>query len=683
MLRMIREVEPPKPSTRLSESKDSLPSISAQRKTEPAKLTKLVRGELDWIVMKALEKDRSRRYETANGFARDIENYLAGEPVEACPPSAAYKLRKFTRKNKTALVTAGAFVLLLAAAAVVSAWQAFRATRAETKAWNAQTLAEERYDLATNAMEAEKQAAAAERQARKDADARAAETKAVLDFVENRIFAAARPGGLDGGLGPGVTLRKAVDIAVPFVAVSFKDQPLVEARLRLTLGTSYAYMADHEKAAAQYEAARALYTRHLAPDDNQTLGVTNNLAISYANLGRQEDALKLFEEILTRRKAKLGVYHRDTLGSVINLANCYNVLGRHDEALRLHEETLSLLRATLGPDHVDTLNCMHNLAASYAKLGRNQDSLKLLEQTLALRKSKLGPDHPDTLSTMHNLAVCYAALGRRSEALKLHEQTLELLRAKLGDDHPYTTRSMMELADKYSAVGRYGDALKLHEEALTLRKGKLPPDHEDVLTSMHNLAGSYFALGRHAEALKLREETHALRKTKLGPDHPDTLLGMWGLTETLIALKRYADAVKVINECLPRASGKAVHPQMVPNMIVMRLQCFARLNDAAGCRQTAEMWEQLKATDGLSLFNAAFMRAVTAGVIQSVPGDDVAGLAKDQADRAMAWLSQAIAAGYKDVARMRDLLALRDREDFKKLIAELEAQQRTGSSSKP
>jgi tetratricopeptide (TPR) repeat protein len=130
MLRMIREEELPRPSTRLSASGDKLPSISAQRKTEPAKLAKLVRGELDWIVMKALEKDRGRRYETANGFARDVKRYLADEPVEACPPSASYRLRKFIRKNRKALVTAAVFVLLLAGLVGSADWMLRdRATR--------------------------------------------------------------------------------------------------------------------------------------------------------------------------------------------------------------------------------------------------------------------------------------------------------------------------------------------------------------------------------------------------------------------------------------------------------------------------------------------------------------------------------------------------------------------------
>ena len=133
MLRLIKEEEPPRPSDRLSGS-GTLPTLAAQRKLEPAKLTKLVRGELDWIVMKALEKERSRRYETANGFARDIQRYLADEQVEACPPSAGYRLRKFARKHRTALTTVATILLLLVAGVGVSTWQAIRATQAEEEA---------------------------------------------------------------------------------------------------------------------------------------------------------------------------------------------------------------------------------------------------------------------------------------------------------------------------------------------------------------------------------------------------------------------------------------------------------------------------------------------------------------------------------------------------------------------
>jgi serine/threonine protein kinase len=133
VFRLIREQEPPRPSARLSSSA-MLASVAASRGTEPAKLTKLVRGDLDWIVMKCLEKDRERRYETANGLARDLQRYLADEPVQASPPSARYRLRKFVRKYRAVLLTAAAFAGLLVAGVVVSTWQAVRARRAEARA---------------------------------------------------------------------------------------------------------------------------------------------------------------------------------------------------------------------------------------------------------------------------------------------------------------------------------------------------------------------------------------------------------------------------------------------------------------------------------------------------------------------------------------------------------------------
>src|SRR5207245_6209210 len=147
ILRMIKEEEPPKPSMRLSDSGEALASISAQRHMEPAKLTKLVRGELDWIVMKTLEKDRNRRYETANGLAMDVQRYLADEAVQACPPSARYRFRKFARRNQVALLTAAVVCAALMLGTAISTWQAIRATRAydaETKAHEAEATQRQR-----------------------------------------------------------------------------------------------------------------------------------------------------------------------------------------------------------------------------------------------------------------------------------------------------------------------------------------------------------------------------------------------------------------------------------------------------------------------------------------------------------------------------------------------------------
>jgi WD40 repeat protein len=165
MLRMIKQEEPPRPSARLTDSKATLASLATQRRMEPAKLAKLVQGELDWIVMKCLEKDRTRRYETANGLARDLQRYLADEPVEACPPSTGYKLKKFARRYRNALVTATAFLLLLVAAVVVSAWLAVRATLAEAAAREGREAAQKAESQARDERDA---AAAAERRAKQE-----------------------------------------------------------------------------------------------------------------------------------------------------------------------------------------------------------------------------------------------------------------------------------------------------------------------------------------------------------------------------------------------------------------------------------------------------------------------------------------------------------------------------------
>ena len=399
MLRIIREEEPPKPSTRLTTS-DALPSIAANRHTEPARLTKDVHGELDWIVMKSLEKDRNRRYETANDFAADMQRYMQDEPVEACPPSAAYRFRKFARRNKRP-VTAASLILLTLIAGMLST--TIGLIRAE-------------------------QARQAEAEQRQIAEARAAETRAVLDFVENKIFVAAGPEGMDGGLGREVTLRKAVEATLPFVDASFPNQPIIEARLRMTLGKAFFNLGEAAIAAEQYQKARRLYSECLGPDHRDTLASMNNLAAAYGALGQYVDALKLNEQTLEMRRAKLGYDHPDTLESMANLSYRYHQLGQYDKALALCKEAFLLTKAKLGPDDPATINSMSLLAINYVSVGRYDDALKLREQTLSLIASKLGPDSRYTLTGMNNLANSYALSGRYAEAIKF-------ARGCLGDEN--------------------------------------------------------------------------------------------------------------------------------------------------------------------------------------------------------------------------------------------------------
>ncbi len=541
MLRTIREEEPPTPSKRLS-SAESKPSVAANRRLEPAKLGGFVRGELDWIVMKALSKERERRYETANGFAKDIERFLNHEPVQAGPPSSAYRLRKFVRRNRPQVIAASLVLLALLAGMVGTTLGLFEAKRQEDIA---RSEAAEK-ELARQAEAEERKMADA---AKADAQAKEAEANAVVAFFQNKVFAAARPKGQDGGLGKEVSLRDAIVASLPALGQGFAAQPLVEARLRLALGKTFFYLAEHEQARDQFEQSRALCTRHR------------------------------------------------------------------------------------GPDHPDTLSSMHNLASSYAALNRPAEALKLDEEVLEIRKRVLPKDHLDTLTSMSNLSTSYAALNRPAEALKLREEVLEIL------------------------------------------KRVLPKDHPETLAGMHNLANSYADLNRPGEALKLYEEVLAIQKRVLPKDHPDTLKSMGALAESLIKLDRGAEAIPLIDECVAKAAGQAVDPRLIPTVMALRMGHFQKVGDPAGCRATAAMWEKLNRPDAGSLYDAACFRAVTAGVQATAKTADAAKLAQDDADRAMQWLHKAVQAGYKDAAHMRkdtDLDPLREREDFKKLLAELE-----------
>ncbi len=225
LLRIVREEEPPTPSTRLSTA-EGLPSIAANRRLEPKKLSGLVRGDLDWIVMKCLEKDRTRRYATANGVARDIQSYLSDEPVEASPPSAGYRLRKFARRHTAALVTAIAFATLLILGAGISIWQAVRATSAED-------VARRERDTAINE--------------KHHADDEAAIAKAVNEFLERDLLSQADIANQsqDGPRNKNITVRELLDRAAKGIETKFPGQELTEAAIRLTLGTSYRAVGEY------------------------------------------------------------------------------------------------------------------------------------------------------------------------------------------------------------------------------------------------------------------------------------------------------------------------------------------------------------------------------------------------------------------------------------------------------
>jgi serine/threonine protein kinase/tetratricopeptide (TPR) repeat protein len=713
--RIIREEEPAKPSTRISTLGQAATTVTANRKSDFKKLSRMLRGEADWIVMKALDKDRNRRYETASAFAADVQRYLHDEPVQACPPSARYRLRKFLRRNQSAVIAAALVLLTLL---VGIAGTTFGLVRAENRRFEAE-LAGKREENQRKVAEHNAELA---QNNEHEAKERETETAAVLSFVQNKVFVAGRPKDQEGGLGHDVKLADAVKAALRFVEKSFPKQPLIEARLRMTIGASFGYLGEAKTAIEQCQLARALYTRHRGPNHPETFDSMNNLANAYAYAGRTQEALKLREETLQLQKDKLGPNHPDTLIGMHNLSISYTVVGRTQQAMKLCEETLRLRKDSFGLNHPDTLGSMHTLANAYAAAGRTQEALKLREETLQLQKAVLGPEHPDTLHSMNNLALSCADAGRTQEATKLREETLPLMKVVLGPDHHDTLKAMNNLAISHADGGRIQEALELFKETLRLKKDKLGLDHPETLESMSNLANCCGQAGRVADALSLLKDALARWQRRVAADPGNTVEesylawthGLLGEAEEVhyrypAAAQAYATSSAMFDKldqagalktlffrgrmefyrkrlALCRKAEQAVQDldfalrqpaAEVPMLLDLRLRYLLKEQELPAALETAGKMKERAGDKAERLYDAACLYALCAGAAKNSTALLPKGpRGEELADEAMRLLKQAVAKGFKSTVHLKadpDLVPLRGREDFQKLLAELTA----------
>jgi serine/threonine protein kinase/tetratricopeptide (TPR) repeat protein len=488
MLRMIREEEPPRPSTRLSASKDQLPSISAQRKMEPTKLTKLVRGELDWIVMKALEKDRGRRYETANGFARDIQRYLADEPVEACPPSTAYKLRKFARKNKTLLRTAAAFALLLAVGAVVSAWQAIRATRAESEALQAQAKEAERADAERAARleekaakERESQALTATKKALNDVEAQRSRAEAnfakALAVVDDYLTKVSESQLLKTpGMQP--LRRELLASALKFYDGFLKERA-GDPTIRAELASAYYRVGRVQFDLGAYkegnQAIKQAVTllEQLVKESPKNQSYKADLARSYFWANNYTQAIALGKELVAADPTN--VRFRSELAEVYNSLGIASGDGSNEQ-LKAYQEALSLREALArerrdDPEVQEALaQSLNNLGVALNRQGRNAEARDLFIRSaeydqIAFRKApwNLGYGRSLALST-NNVALMQRNLGQNDEALRWHERSLGV-RKQLAENNPAVPNLWEDLFNAYQEIAGFQSQLNHPTEA--------------------------------------------------------------------------------------------------------------------------------------------------------------------------------------------------------------------------
>ncbi|MEO6237241.1 MAG: serine/threonine-protein kinase [Vicinamibacterales bacterium] len=467
--RMIREDEAPRPSTRVAASAPATTETAANRRTEPARLTRQLRGDLDWITLKALEKDRTRRYETASALALDVRRHLDHEPVSAGPPSPTYRMGKFIRRHRFGVGAGATLAVLLVAFSVTTAVQAQRISHERDRA-NREAVA----------------------------------AKQVSDFLVG-LFKVSDPSETRGNT---LTARELLARGAGQLDQNLKGQPEIQAKLQATIGSVYMGLGLYPDAETQLQQALATETRLLGGDHSETVATSHQLANVFWYRGKLKEAEALYEAVIARHRRSLGADHPDTLSAQFDLASVYLVQKRWDEAERLGVSVLTSQRRILGSEHPDTVSSLSNLQALYFAEGRYADAEPLALEVLAHRRRFAGEQHPKTLQALHNLATVYDARGRYADAERLYLEALNAKRRVLGESHPETSPTERALGSMYVKQQRYEEGEALLLAAYGSSEEGLGPLHPSTQLVARKLVALYEGWGK---ADKVREWRGKLR----------------------------------------------------------------------------------------------------------------------------------------------------------------------------
>ena len=550
--RILREVEPPRPSACLSRSQDTLNEVAAHRRTDPVHLARQLRGELDWIVMKAIEKDRSRRYETANGLAMDIRRYLSGQPVLAAPPSAVYRMRKFVRQHRGAVAAGILLAISLLVGMAGFAWQASIATR---QARIAEQRASELEQVSSFQAEMLGQV--------DPTRAGVMLTEDVLAKFEEHLLASGMPEPeriAQTQVFEQLWLRvNATDAAselinrtilVPAVTAldrRFQDQPLVDASLRQVLAERYQGMGMADAALPLQRRVLEVRRKHLGDGHPQTVHAISRTAELLDAQGKLKEAEPYYREALDLGRRKLGNEHPQTLTAISNMGTFHHSQGQWELAEPLLREALDARRRVLGESHRDTLASFNNLGGLFHFQGRLQEAEPYYRKAAEGSRAALGDDDPDTLAMQINLAALLIGQSRFDEARAITVDALERARRVLGELHPHTLYLISNLGVLLQRQAKLAEAEPYLREALRLRRRALGDDHPTTLGSIRNLGVLLQLAGKLPEAEVLLRDVFERRSRLRGPEHAATIESLGELASVLVDRGEFAQALSLLS----------------------------------------------------------------------------------------------------------------------------------------
>ncbi len=513
LLRRIREDDAPRPSLRVRTLGDASTQAARNRRTEPSTITRQLRGDLDAIALKALEKDRSRRYGSPADLAADIRRYLRNEPVLATEPSLVYKARKFARRHVMGVAAASAVALALIALVITLTIASVRIARERDRA-----------------------------------NREAATSQKIAEFLTS-LFQVSDPNEARGNA---VTAREILDRGAAQIEKGLAAEPEVRARLMATMSDVYTglgvYKPAEELARKSLEARRA----SLGPNHPDTLKSQFLLAVAADRQGRYPESEKLLRDTLERQRAVLGSEHPDTLRTASRLGMVHYLQGRYEEANRELNALLEVSRRVLGIDHPQTLTVLSNIGLTYDGMHQFDKEEAVWRELLNERKLILGPDHPETFLAMQNLAHTQMRLGKYAEAEKLQREALAVGRRLLGPEHRNVLIAMNTLADILLMQRRFDEAESIQREVLAVRLRTLGLDHPETYFAMNNIAGVLQSRGRYAEAEKFYREALAGEKRVLGENHAEVGYVYYGLAAVASAQGRRAQAISMLREAVKR-----------------------------------------------------------------------------------------------------------------------------------
>ena len=519
----ILEAEPPTPSTRFSTLGAARDAIAERRRTDAESLRKRLRGDLDWIVMRAIAKERARRYETANALGEDIERHLANEPVHARPPSRGYRLGKFVRRHRGVVIAAGTGAIALAAGAVVATVGMVRATRAEQLARN-----------------------------------EAAAAREVSNFLVG-LFELSDPGETAGNA---VTARELLDRGAERIEREIQGQPATRARLMHAMAEVYYSLGIYDRSLSL--ASSALEARRAVPPvegadaaESDLAAMTITLGKTHWRRGEYAPAESLLKRAVGMREGAADADDARLAEALYMLGVLADTRGEYEDAERYFKRALEMRERVLGPDHRAVAATHNGLGVLYNGLGRYDEGRRHFERSLDIKRRVYGPDHPSVVTTMMNLATLEHSTKNYERAEALMRASLRMTEQVQGPDHVDLADGLLNLGSMLEERGRRDEVEGMYRRAIAIWEKRLGPDSPDIGYGLTNLGNLYRNTGRHAEA-----EAHYARADRVwgkayGADHQLVAMNLagWARLDALrgrdqAAAEKFARAVAVLEKSM-------------------------------------------------------------------------------------------------------------------------------------